>query len=55
MENYKLTYYPEVKDPYAELMKLFDNTTDEERLILKIRNFCSKPRVMALMPEVKIQ
>ena len=55
LESYQLTYYPEKKDPYTELLKMFDNTTDEEKLILKVREFCSKPRVMALMPEVKIQ
>ena len=55
LENYKPAYYPEKKDPWEELLKSFDKTTDEEKLILKVRNFCSKPRVMALMPEVKIQ
>ena len=55
LENYRLTYYPEKKDPYEELLKLLDNTTEEEKLLLKVREFVSKPRVMALMPEVKIQ
>ena len=55
LESYKLAYYPEKKDPYAELLKMLDNTTDEEKLILKVRNLCSKPRIMALMPEVTIQ
>ncbi|MBR2266034.1 MAG: hypothetical protein IJ882_05100, partial [Paludibacteraceae bacterium] len=55
LESYKLVYYPEIKDPIEELLKSFDKTTDEERLIMKIREFASKPRIMALMPEVKIQ
>lgn len=55
LENYHLTYYPEKADPYKELLKMLDNTTEEEKLVLKMRDFCSKPRVMALMPEVKIQ
>lgn len=55
LENYQLTYYPEKADPYEELLKMLDNTTEEEQLVLKMRDFCSKPRVMALMPEVKIQ
>lgn len=55
LDSYKLTYYPEVQDPYEELMKMLDNTTEEERLMLKVREFASKPRIMALMPEVKIQ
>ena len=55
LENYRLTYYPEKTDPYEELLKMLDNTTEEERLVLKVREFCSKPRVMALMPEVTIK
>ena len=55
LENYRLTYYPEKADPYEELLKMLDNTTEEERLVLKVREFCSKPRVMALMPEVTIK
>ena len=55
LENYQLTYYPEKQDPFEEILKAFDNTTDEERLLLKVRGFCSKPRVMALMPEVTIK
>ena len=55
LENYQLAYYPEKKDPFAEILKMLDNTTEEERLVIKMRTFCSKPRVMALMPEVTIQ
>jgi protease-4 len=55
LESYQLTYFPEKEDPYEELLKMLDNTTEEERLIMKVRDFCSKPRIMALMPEVKIQ
>lgn len=55
LESYKLSYYPEKKDPYEELLKMLDNTTEEEKLVMKVRSFCSKPRIMALMPEVKIQ
>ena len=55
LESYQPVYYPEKKDPLDELLKSLDNTTDEERLVMKIREFCSKPRIMALMPEVKIQ
>ena len=54
LETYQTVYYPEIVDPFEEMLKLFDNTTEEERLLLKVRNFCAKPRVMALMPEVKI-
>ena len=55
LETYRLTYYPEVADPYQELLKLFDNTTDEEKMILKVKEFCSKPRVMAKMDELIIK
>ena len=55
LESYKLTYYPEVKDPIEELLKKLDNTTPEEQLVNKMREFAAQPRVMALTPEVMIQ
>ena len=55
LEQYAITYYPEVEDPMESLLSMFDNTTPEERLVLKVRDFVSKPRVMALMPNVTIQ
>jgi hypothetical protein len=44
-----------VKDPIEELLKKLDNTTPEEQLVNKIREFAAQPRVMALTPEVIIQ
>jgi hypothetical protein len=38
-----------------EMLKMFDNSTPEERLMVKIREFASKPRIMALMPEVVVK
>lgn len=55
LESYELTYYPEVKDPIEEMLKLLDNTTPEEQMIQKLREFASQPRIMALMPEVVIE
>ena len=55
LEAYQLSYYPEKKDPLQELLKMFDKTTPEERLIMSIREFASETRIMALMPEVTIQ
>ena len=55
LENYKLVYFPEKKDPWQELLKSFDNSTEEERLIMKMRNFCTQPRVMAIMDEIVIE
>lgn len=55
LQSYKLTYYPEVKDPIEELLKILDNTTPEEQLVNKVREFAAQPRIMALMPEVIIQ
>ncbi|MCR5050974.1 MAG: signal peptide peptidase SppA [Paludibacteraceae bacterium] len=55
LESYKVADYPEKKDPLEELLKKLDNTTEEERLIMKVREFASQPRIMALMPEVTIQ
>lgn len=55
LENYQLTYYPEKVDPLAEILKAFDNTTDEEKLIMKVREFCSQPRIMTRMDYVEIK
>ena len=55
LETYRLTYYPEVTDPYEELLKLLDNTTEEEKMLIKVKEFCSKPRVMAKMDELIIK
>lgn len=55
LPEYQVVYYPEATDPLEELLSMFDNTTDEEKLLLRVREFASKPRIMALMPEVEIQ
>ena len=52
--EYELVTYPEKTDPLHEMLKMFDTTTPEERLVMKVREFASKPRIMALMPEVTI-
>ena len=53
--EYELITYPEKTDPFEELIKMFNTTTPEERLVMKVREFASKPRIMALAPEVTIQ
>ena len=55
LENYKTVYYPEKQDPLEEMLKMLDNTTEEERLMLKVKEFCSKPRIMARMEDVVIR
>lgn len=55
LETYTLVYYPEKQDPFEEMLKMLDNTTDEEKLIMKVRDFCSKPRIMAKMDDVIIK
>ena len=54
LSEYNLVTYPEKVDPIQEMLKMFDTTTPEERLVMKVREFASKPRIMALMPEVTI-
>ena len=53
--EYAIVDYPEKTDPIEELLKMFDTTTPEERLVMKVREFASKPRIMTLTPEVTIQ
>lgn len=52
--DYQVVYYPEATDSLEDLLSMFDNTTDEEKLLLRVREFASKPRIMALMPKVEI-
>lgn len=54
MGEYAIVDYPEKTDPLKELIKMLDTTTPEERLVLKVREFVSEPRIMAIMPEVEI-
>jgi protease-4 len=52
---YSLVYYPEKKDPIEELIMMLDSSTPEEELMMKVRTFVSKPRIMTLMSEVTIR
>lgn len=53
--QYAIVDYPEKTDPFEEMLKMFDPTTPEEQLVLRLREFASQPRVMALMPEIIIE
>ncbi|MCQ2346020.1 MAG: signal peptide peptidase SppA [Paludibacteraceae bacterium] len=55
LNEYSLSYFPEPSDPMADLLSMFDNSSDEEKILMRFREFVSQPRVLALMPEVKIQ
>ena len=55
LETYKVAYYPEKQDPWEEMLKMLDNSTDEEKLIMKVREFCSQPRIMAKMDDIIIR
>jgi protease-4 len=47
-EDYALTYYPAPKDFMTELMESLDNTTDEEKMLLRMRDLVKEPRIMAI-------
>ena len=53
--SYSMVYYPEKKDPLEEMLKMLDTSTPEEKLVVKIREFASQARIMALMPEVVVE
>ena len=55
LESYKVSFYPEKKDPLEELLAALDDTTEEEKLILKMRALFSQPRIMARMDDVIIK
>jgi len=51
IEHYIMAYYPEKVDFLDELIKALDNTTEEEKLMMRLKERFSKERIMALMPE----
>ena len=54
--KYALVDYPEKKDFMGMIQDLMkDEASPEEKLVMRIREFAAKPRIMALMPEVTIQ
>lgn len=53
--EYEITEYSGKRDALEELLKILDNTTPEERLVMKMREFVAEPRIMMLTPEVIIQ
>lgn len=55
LDDYELAYFPDRKDPWAEFLKMLDNSTEEEKLIARLRTFVSQPRIMTWTPIVKIQ
>lgn len=55
IEDYALVTYPEKKDAWAEMLKMFDNTTDEEKMIAKFRELVKEPRILMLAPVVEIK
>ena len=55
LEEYELAYYPEKKDSMEELMKMFDNSSDEEKLIAKFRELVKQPRILMLAPVIEIK
>lgn len=55
IEEYKLVYYPAKKDPMDELLKMLDNSTPEERLLMQVREFAKEPRCLMQMEKIIIQ
>ena len=55
LEEYSLTYYPEKTDPMEEILKMFDNSSDEEKMVAKLRELVKQPRIMMLAPVVEIK
>ena len=56
IESYDIHYYPEKKDPMDELLKMLSGeTTDEERLIARLKTLAKEPRVLMVMEPVEIK
>ena len=55
LEDYALVYYPKPVDPVEEFMKMFDNSTEEEKMIARLRELVKQPRILMLAPTIDIQ
>ena len=55
LEDYALVTYPKKKTALEEIMKMFNNSTDEERLIAKFCELVKEPRIMMLAPVAEIK
>lgn len=55
LDDYALVYYPKPVDPFEEFMKMLDNSTDEEKMIARLREMVKEPRILMLAPIVEIK
>ncbi|MCQ2310337.1 MAG: signal peptide peptidase SppA [Paludibacteraceae bacterium] len=55
IEHYTMAYYPQRVDFMQELLNELDNTSEEDKIIMKMKTRFAKPRIMALMPEISIR
>ncbi len=56
IEDYKTVSYPRRKSFMDEFMStLNEPNSEEEKIVSKVREFVSQPRIMALMPEITIK
>lgn len=55
LESYKIVSYPDKKDFWTEMLESMENTTEEERLVARLKAFCSEPRLVARMEEIVIE
>ncbi len=55
LDKYELSYYPDRKDFLTQLLEQLDSSSEEEKMISRIRERCSEARVLMLMhfPEIK--
>lgn len=53
-DDYELAFWPERKDFLTTLLEQIDPTTEEEKLLLRLRRLCEKPRLMMRADEIQI-
>lgn len=55
LDDYALTVFPERKDFLTQLLESMDDTTEEERLMLRIRDLVKSPSIHARMEDIVIK
>ena len=55
LDKYELVYYPKPVDPLEEFLKMLDNSSEEEKMIARLREMVKEPRILMLAPVVTIE
>ncbi len=50
LTDYQIVSYPDKKDFLTELLEALDSSSEEERILMQLKELCKEPRIMMYMP-----